>query len=131
MDFKIFQILSQNPNLLAFSFIVKYRFVAKTDRNSVFLDREAHIPDQLYIIVMYISFKGFKKIRFCFKIQRCWPSIIQKNASYQSGFTTLPPAPLLEQPAVVRCLRGLGLSSFSYGGSMVDTRIYMVQAAGV
>jgi hypothetical protein len=61
MDFKIFQILSQNPNLLAFGFIVKYQFVAKTDRNSVFLDREAHIPDQLYIIVMYISFKGFKK----------------------------------------------------------------------
>jgi hypothetical protein len=67
MDFKIFQILSQNPNLLAFGFIVKYQFVAKTDRNSIFLDREAHIPDQLYIIVMYISFKGLKKTDFASK----------------------------------------------------------------
>jgi hypothetical protein len=36
--------------------------VAKTDRNFKFLDREAHILYQLYIMVMYIKFYGFYKI---------------------------------------------------------------------
>jgi hypothetical protein len=34
----------------------------KTDRNSVFIGREAHIPDRLYIMVMYLKFYGFQKI---------------------------------------------------------------------
>ena len=45
MGFKKFQILAQNPKLLAFGFTQKRQFVAKIDRNSVFLDRDPHIPD--------------------------------------------------------------------------------------
>jgi hypothetical protein len=37
--------------------------VAKTDRNSVFLDCETHISDRLYKIDMYIIFMDFKKIQ--------------------------------------------------------------------
>jgi hypothetical protein len=33
----------------------------------------------------------------------------------QSGFTTLPPASVLEQPAMVHCWSGLGLSSSKLG----------------
>jgi hypothetical protein len=53
--------LTQNPNVLAFSFTEKHEFVAKTDRNSIFLGCDAHILDQLYIMVIYTSFYGFKK----------------------------------------------------------------------
>jgi hypothetical protein len=55
--------LAQISKLLAFEFIKKYQFVAKTNRNFVFHGCEAHILDQLYIIVMYISFNRFKKIQ--------------------------------------------------------------------
>jgi hypothetical protein len=53
MRFKKIQILAQNPKVLAFGFIKKYQFAVKTDRNSVILDGEAHIPDQLYSMVIY------------------------------------------------------------------------------
>jgi hypothetical protein len=43
----------------------------KTDRNSRFLGREAHILDQLHIMVLYISFMALKKMKFQLKIQRC------------------------------------------------------------
>jgi hypothetical protein len=55
----------------------------KTDRNSVFIGREAHIPDRLYIMVMYLKFYGFQKIsnlgsksngvilQFCRKMSVC------------------------------------------------------------
>jgi hypothetical protein len=33
--------------------------MAKTDRNTTFLDREAHILDQLYKIAMYIKVYEF------------------------------------------------------------------------
>jgi hypothetical protein len=57
------QILAHNRNVLAFGFTEKCYFVIKTDQNFVFLDREAHILDPLYIIVLCISFKkGFQKI---------------------------------------------------------------------
>jgi hypothetical protein len=39
--------LAQNPELLAFGFTEKRYFTAKTDRNTVFLDREANILDRL------------------------------------------------------------------------------------
>jgi hypothetical protein len=45
--------------VLAFGSTEKLQFVAKTDGNSVFLGREAHIPDRLYIMVLYIGFYGF------------------------------------------------------------------------
>jgi hypothetical protein len=38
--------------------------VTKTNRNFIFLGREAHIPDRLYIMVMYIIFFVFKKNQF-------------------------------------------------------------------
>jgi hypothetical protein len=38
--------------------------VAKTNRNSIFLDHEAHISYQVYIVVLYIIFMGFKKSDF-------------------------------------------------------------------
>jgi len=59
MGFKKFQILPQNPKLLAFGFTQKRQFVAKIDRNSVFLDRDPYIPDRLYLMDMYIIFYGF------------------------------------------------------------------------
>jgi uncharacterized protein YpiB (UPF0302 family) len=59
MDFKFFQISAQNPKVLPFSFAKECQLVAKTDRNSVFLGYEAHISDQLYIMVHYTSFYGF------------------------------------------------------------------------
>jgi hypothetical protein len=37
------------------------QFRAKTDRNWVFLGRDPHIADRLYIIVPYMSFYGFWK----------------------------------------------------------------------
>jgi hypothetical protein len=55
MHFKYIQILSQNPNVLVFGFTVKHQFVAKIERNSIFLGHEVHIPDHLYIMVMYRS----------------------------------------------------------------------------
>jgi hypothetical protein len=59
MGFKKIKILSQKPKVLAFGFAEKRQFVAKTDRNSVFLGRDTHILDRLYILVLYISFYGF------------------------------------------------------------------------
>jgi hypothetical protein len=41
VDFNFFQISSQNPKLLAFGFTEKCQFEAKTDRNYIFLGREA------------------------------------------------------------------------------------------
>jgi hypothetical protein len=35
------------------------QFGAKIDRNSVFLGRDPHIADQLYIMVLYMNFYGF------------------------------------------------------------------------
>jgi hypothetical protein len=45
--FKKYQILAQNPKVLDFGFSEKRQFAAKTDRNSVFLNCEAYIPDPL------------------------------------------------------------------------------------
>jgi hypothetical protein len=39
-----------------FDFIEKRQLGTKIDRNSIFLGRETHIPDQLYIMVLLISF---------------------------------------------------------------------------
>jgi hypothetical protein len=35
--------------------------VAKIDQNSIFLGREAHIPEWVYIMVLYINFYEFLK----------------------------------------------------------------------
>jgi hypothetical protein len=53
--------LAQNPNVLAFGFTKKHEFAVKIDWNSVFLGHKLHIPDQLYIVIPYVSFMGFKK----------------------------------------------------------------------
>jgi hypothetical protein len=58
MDFKKFQILDRKPKMLAFGFTKKCQFVAKTDRNYIFLRHEFHIPDQLYIMDHYTCFYG-------------------------------------------------------------------------
>jgi hypothetical protein len=47
--------------VLAFGFTEKRKFVAKTDRNSIFYGREAHIPCRLHIMVMYRKFYRFLK----------------------------------------------------------------------
>jgi hypothetical protein len=59
MGFKKFQILTQNSTVLAFVFNEKCQFVIKIGRNSVFIGRDVHILDQLYIMVMYLNFYGF------------------------------------------------------------------------
>jgi hypothetical protein len=61
MGFKKIQISAQNPKGLAFGFIEKRQFAAKTNRNSVFLGCKAHISDRLHITVPYISFFEFLK----------------------------------------------------------------------
>jgi hypothetical protein len=43
----------------AYGFTENRQFEAKTDRNSVFLCRDPHIPDSLYITVPYMSFYRF------------------------------------------------------------------------
>jgi hypothetical protein len=53
--------LAQNPNVLYFDFTQKCEFVTKTNRNSIFLGREADILDWLYTIVLYKNFMGFLK----------------------------------------------------------------------
>jgi hypothetical protein len=59
MGFKKIQILAQNTKVLVFGFTEKSKLVTKTDINSIFLSREAHIPDWLYIMITYINFCGF------------------------------------------------------------------------
>jgi hypothetical protein len=51
---------------LAYGFSENRQFAAKTDRNSIFLSRDPHISDRLYIMVLYMSFSEFSKIsNFC------------------------------------------------------------------
>jgi hypothetical protein len=50
--------VAQNTKVLAFLFTEEHQFAAKTNWNSVFLGREANIPDPLHIIVLYINFYG-------------------------------------------------------------------------
>jgi hypothetical protein len=61
MSFEKNQIFAQNPLVLAYSFTENHQLGAKIDRNSVFLCRDPHITDRLYITVSYMSFYGFKK----------------------------------------------------------------------
>jgi hypothetical protein len=60
-EFSKFSIFSQNPYMLAYGFKVNHQFAAKTDRNSIFFRCDLYIPDQLYTMVMYMSFYGFLK----------------------------------------------------------------------
>jgi hypothetical protein len=69
--FENFQILAQNAKVNAFSFTEKHQFVAKTDQNSIFLDREAHILNWVYIMVMGKFLWVLKNFKFQLKIQRC------------------------------------------------------------
>jgi hypothetical protein len=68
MGFEKTQIFAQIPLLLAYCFTEIRQFEVKTDHNSLFLGRHAHIMDRLYIIVMYMSFYGYRKYsNFCSK----------------------------------------------------------------
>jgi hypothetical protein len=49
--------------VLGVGFTEKDQLTAKTDRNSIFLGRKAHILDRLHIIVLYISLYEFLKIQ--------------------------------------------------------------------
>jgi hypothetical protein len=54
--------------VLAYGFTVNRQFVAKTDRKFVFLGRDAHILDLLYITVPHMCFYEFQKnSKFCSK----------------------------------------------------------------
>jgi hypothetical protein len=61
MGFKKIQNFTQNLYVLAYSFTENHQFTVKTDRNSVFLGREAYILNRLYIMVPYMSFYRFQK----------------------------------------------------------------------
>jgi hypothetical protein len=54
-----FQILAQNLKVLAFGFTENHRFTIKTDGNSVFLGRNPHILDRLYLLILYMRFYEF------------------------------------------------------------------------
>jgi hypothetical protein len=56
MGFEKFQIFALNPYVLAYGFTKNHHFGAKTDRNFIFLGRDSHIADRLYIMVAYICF---------------------------------------------------------------------------
>jgi hypothetical protein len=47
--------------VLAYCFSESHQFAAKTDQNSVFLYRDPHILDWLYITVPLMSLYGFPK----------------------------------------------------------------------
>jgi hypothetical protein len=57
----------------------KRLFATKTDRNARFLGHKSQILDWLHILILYISFYGFKKFKFWLKIQRGYPSVLLKN----------------------------------------------------
>jgi hypothetical protein len=69
VGFKKFQILAQNLKGSAFDFTEKRQIATKIDRDSVFHGLKAQISDRLHIMVFYIIFMGFKKIKFWLKIQ--------------------------------------------------------------
>jgi hypothetical protein len=45
--------------MLAYGFTENHQFVIKTERNSIFLGRDPHITDRLYITLSYMSFYEF------------------------------------------------------------------------
>jgi hypothetical protein len=49
----------KKSNGVGLQFHQKMPVCGKTDGNSIFLGRETHIPDRLYIMVIYISFDEF------------------------------------------------------------------------
>jgi hypothetical protein len=53
------------------------------------------------ISLLNCSFKMFSKI-LTLRMERVCQRLIAREHSCRSSFTTLPPAPLLEQPAEVR-----------------------------
>jgi hypothetical protein len=61
MGFQNFQIFATNLYVLAYRFSENRQFMAKTVQNSVFLGRDPHITDGLYITVPYMCFYGFSK----------------------------------------------------------------------
>jgi hypothetical protein len=61
MGFEKIHIFAQNPNVLV-NFTENCQFRAKTDRNSIFLDRDPRIANRLSITVPYFNFYGFWKI---------------------------------------------------------------------
>jgi hypothetical protein len=64
MDYKKFQISAQNPKVLvSLRFYRKLQFEAQSNRNYVFLGREAHIPSWLYTMVLYRNFMALKKFQ--------------------------------------------------------------------
>jgi hypothetical protein len=94
--------------VLAYRFTENRQFVANTDRNYIFLSRDPHISDQLYIMVPYMSCYNFLKnsnfrsksigvsLRFYQKSPVCdnnWPKLcILDWVPYQSfyGFSKSP-----------------------------------------
>jgi hypothetical protein len=65
MGFQISQIFAHNPWVLAYGFSENCQFPQKLTE-TVFLGRDPHIMDQLYIMVPYMSFYGFLKFsNFC------------------------------------------------------------------
>jgi hypothetical protein len=59
MGFQNSKIFAQNPLVLAYGFTINSQFAAKTDKNLVFLGCGPNIPHLLYIMVPYMSFRGF------------------------------------------------------------------------
>jgi hypothetical protein len=59
MGFEKTQIFNENPFGLANDYTENCQFGAKTDRNSVFLDRDIHITNRLFVTAPYMNFYGF------------------------------------------------------------------------
>jgi hypothetical protein len=62
---------------VSLQFYRKSQFEAKTDINYVFFCHKAHIPDQLHIIVSYISSYGFQKFHI----------LVENSKGLAFGFT--------------------------------------------
>jgi hypothetical protein len=63
--------ITKNSYILAYDFSENRQFVVKIHRNSIFLDYDSNILNQLYIMVPYMNFYGFLKNKILPKIHRC------------------------------------------------------------
>jgi hypothetical protein len=72
MGFENFHIFARNPWVLAYDFTENCMFVAKTDRNSIFLDRDPpYCESVIYNDPVFQFLQVLKNFTFLLKIQWC------------------------------------------------------------
>jgi hypothetical protein len=95
VSFYVFsKIIKFRSKSIGVSFIVNHQVEAKTDRISVFLGCDPLIPDRVYIMVPYMRFYGFSKLRnyrsksivvsLGFTVNRQLPTKTDRNSIFHS-----------------------------------------------